>query len=137
MTELPITADAKLDAKPAVPALALVPTPTFTAADPVEPDPAAEEPAHPSLRTLCEVRQGELKDVLARLGPAGSPQTRKDIEAALDALDGLLTGNLDAIPPVVAMQLSRWIASSKYLGVKETRELAEQREVVQGPHQLS
>jgi hypothetical protein len=85
----------------------------------------ATEPAHPSLRALCETRQSQMKEALARLAPDGSPQTRQDIELALDALDGLLTGNLDAIPPIVAAQLSRWITSSKYLGAKETRELAD------------
>jgi len=82
------------------------------------------EPAHPSLRALCETRQGELKEALGRLAADGSQRTRDDIQLALDALDGLLTGNLDRIPPVVAAQLSKWIASSKYLGAKETRELA-------------
>jgi hypothetical protein len=86
----------------------------------------AAEPLHPSLRTLCETRQGELRDALGRLAPDGSPQTRHDIEVALEALDGLLTGNLDQIPAVVAAQLSKWITSSKYLGAKETRELAAQ-----------
>jgi hypothetical protein len=85
----------------------------------------ATEPAHPSLRALCETRQSQLKEALARLAPDGSPQTRQDIELALGALDGLLTGNLDEIPPMVAAQLSRWITSSKYLGAKETRELAD------------
>jgi hypothetical protein len=84
----------------------------------------ATEAAHPSLRSLCETRQRELKEALARLAADGSPRTRHDIEVALDALDGLLTGNLDQIPPVVSAQLSKWIASSKYLGAKETRELA-------------
>ena len=84
----------------------------------------ATEPAHPSLRALCETRQAELKEVLGRLAADGAPQTRHDIEVALDALEGLLTGNLDQIPPVVSAQLSKWIASSKYLGAKEARELA-------------
>jgi hypothetical protein len=84
----------------------------------------ATERAHLSLRTLCETRQGELKEALDRLGADGAPQTRHDIEVALAALDGLLTGNLDQIPPVVAAQLSHWIASSKYLGAKEVRERA-------------
>lgn len=81
---------------------------------------------HPSLRALCETRQSELKEALGRLASDGAVQTRQDIEAALDALDGLLTGNLDQIPPVVAAQLSKWITSSKYLGAKELRELAPQ-----------
>jgi hypothetical protein len=85
------------------------------------------EPTHPSLRVLCETRQAELKDVLEGLPADASPQTRRDIEIALDALGGLLTGNLDQIPPVVAVQLSKWIGSSKYLGAREARDRAEAR----------
>lgn len=91
-----------------------------------ESDMQPTEPVHPSLRVLCETRQHELKTALERLDADGSPQTRHDIEVALDSLDGLLTGNLDQIPPVVASQLSKWIATSKYLGAKEARELAAQ-----------
>ena len=90
----------------------------------VESDLKATEPVHPSLRVLCETRRHELKAALERLDADGSPQTRHDIEVALDSLDGLLTGNLDQIPPVVALQLSKWIATSKYLGAKEAREIA-------------
>lgn len=53
------------------------------------------EPEHPSLRALCETRQGELKDALGHLGADGSPRTRR-----------------------------KWIESSKYLGAKEAREMA-------------
>jgi hypothetical protein len=53
--------------------------------------------AHLSLKAQCEARRAELQEV---------------------------TGNLDQIPPIVAGQLSKWIASSKYLGAKETRDVA-------------
>lgn len=96
-------------------------------ATPIDSESKVVEITHPSLRILCETRQHELKDVLAGLDASGSAHTRHDIEAALDALEGLLTGNLDQIPPVVAIQLSKWIDSSKYLGAKETREAAVKR----------
>jgi hypothetical protein len=81
----------------------------------------------PSLRAVCEARQGQLKEALARLAADGPSQTRADIEVALAALDGLLTGNLDRIPAVVAAQLGKWITTSKYLGAKEAREIALRR----------
>lgn len=79
--------------------------------------------AHLSLKAQCEARKVELEEALRHLN-GGSETTRRDIEVAIDALNGLLTGNLDQIPPMVAGQLSKWIASSKYLGAKETREMA-------------
>jgi hypothetical protein len=84
---------------------------------------------HPSLRTLCETRQEELKAALASMGDEAQPQTRQDIQSALDALDGLLTGNLDQIPPVVALQLTKWIESSKYLGSRELRDAKSAKEL--------
>ncbi len=92
-------------------------------AKPVEPETGAGS-INPSLRELCETRRQELRQALDRLADDGSPQTRRDIEAALDALDPLLTGDMEQIPPAVAAQLSRWLESSKYLGAKEARELA-------------
>lgn len=100
-------------------------------AEPIEPEPGTES-INPSLRELCERRRQELRQALDRLDDDGSPQTRRDIEAALDALDPLLTGDLDQIPPVVAAQLSRWLESSKYLGAKEARELAAELPGVSG-----
>lgn len=83
--------------------------------------------AHPSLRELCEARQKELRAAFDRLADEEGSHTRRDIAAALGALDELLTGDLDHIPPVVASQLSKWLESSKYLGVKETREETRER----------
>jgi hypothetical protein len=75
-----------------------------------------------SLIDLCQARRQELREVLDRLPADGSPQTRGDIEAALAAVDGLLTGDLDHVPSVVAADLTKWLESSKYLGAKESRE---------------
>jgi hypothetical protein len=90
--------------------------------EPTEVETAA--PTHPSLLERCEARRLELTEALDHLDDDGAPQTRRDIAAAVDAIDGLLTGDLDQIPQVVAAQMSRWLESSRYLGAKETRELA-------------
>jgi hypothetical protein len=42
--------------------------------------------------------------------------TRQDIDAALAAVAGLLTGDLDHIPETVALDLSQWLERNKYLG---------------------
>ena len=42
-------------------------------------------------------------------------QTRKDIEAALNQVSGLMTGDLDKIPQVVAAEMSRWLEANKHL----------------------
>jgi hypothetical protein len=76
------------------------------------------------LRLASEQRRAELEQVLAHLGTSGSPGTRKDIEAALQSLSGMLTGDLDNIPTMVGEQLGRWLDRSKYLGLKELREIA-------------
>jgi hypothetical protein len=79
------------------------------------------------LRIAGEKRKVELEQTLAYLGKEKSPETRKAIEAALASLSSILTGDLDHIPPMVCEQLSRWIESSKYLGLKEQREIAATR----------
>lgn len=72
------------------------------------------------LRALVEARRRELELELLDVKNAGASgaDTRADIEAALSALEGLMTGNLDQIPPVVAAELSQWLETSKYLGAK-------------------
>jgi hypothetical protein len=85
---------------------------------------AAAATTHPSLLERCEARRQELTEALDQLDDDGAPQTRRDIAAAVDAIDGLLTGDLDHIPHVVAAQMSRWLEASRHLGAKETRELA-------------
>jgi hypothetical protein len=91
-----------------------------------QPAESGADSVNPTLRQLGETRQEELREGLDRLGDDGAPETRRGIEAALDALEGLLTGNLARIPPVVAAQLSTWLASSMYLGSQETREREEE-----------
>jgi hypothetical protein len=66
-----------------------------------------------SLRARVEARQHELQAAVARL-PADD-STRRDLEAALTQIKGLLTGDLDAIPNVVAVELNTWLEASKHL----------------------
>ena len=60
-----------------------------------------------------ETRKQELEQALAKLGP--DARARADIEQALNEVTGLLTGNLDQIPRVVAEELSVWLESNKHV----------------------
>ncbi|HTJ44628.1 MAG TPA: hypothetical protein VL463_21130 [Kofleriaceae bacterium] len=64
------------------------------------------------LRARVEIRKHELQAEMDKL-PPGAP--RLDLERAIGTLDGLLTGDLDNIPPVVAAQLSQWLEANKHL----------------------
>ncbi len=68
---------------------------------------------NPTLRTRVETRKHELEAALANLGP--DDRARDDIERALNEVSGLLTGDLDQIPRVVAAELSRWLESVKHV----------------------
>jgi hypothetical protein len=65
------------------------------------------------LRSRVETRKHELESAIAKLkvGDHG----RDDVERALNSIDGLLTGNLDDIPGVVAAELSRWLEANKHI----------------------
>jgi hypothetical protein len=65
------------------------------------------------LRERVEARKLELETAAAAL-PEGD-RTRRDLESALSQVQGLLTGDLDNIPHVVAAQLSTWLEASKHL----------------------
>lgn len=66
-----------------------------------------------SLRARVEARKQELEVALAKLGP--DERGRTDIERALNEVSGLLTGNLDQIPRVVAAELSTWLEANKHV----------------------
>jgi hypothetical protein len=66
-----------------------------------------------SLRVRVETRKQELELALAKLGP--DDRAHADIEQALNEVNGLLTGNLDQIPRVVAHELSVWLESNKHV----------------------
>jgi len=65
-----------------------------------------------SLRVRVETRARELEAVVVRMAPGDA---RLDVERALDAIDRLLTGYLDAIPSIVSMQLGEWLEHNKHL----------------------
>jgi len=66
-----------------------------------------------SLRVRVETRKQELEQALAKLGP--DDRARVDIEQALNEITGLLTGELDQIPRVVAVELSAWLEANKHI----------------------
>jgi hypothetical protein len=66
-----------------------------------------------SLRVRVEARKNELELALAKLGP--DDRARNDIEKALSEVSGLLTGDLDQIPRVVAKELSTWLEANKHV----------------------
>ena len=66
-----------------------------------------------SLRVRVEARKQELEQALAKLGP--DDRARVDIEQAMSQITGLLTGDLDQIPRVVAEELSAWLEANKHI----------------------
>ena len=67
-----------------------------------------------SLKLRVAAHKEALEKSLAKLGPGD--RSRRDIELALSEVQGLLTGDLDHIPKVVAAELSRWLEATKYIG---------------------
>ena len=67
-----------------------------------------------SLRLRVAAHKEALEQSLAKLGT--NDRSRRDIEAALSEVQGLLTGDLDRIPKVVAAELSKWLEATKYVG---------------------
>jgi len=87
----------------------------------LEPNPASiETMPNPSLRLRVQARKTELEADLAKLDPGD--RARGDVESALSQVEGLLTGDLDHIPMVVAAELSKWLETSKYLGEQRPAE---------------
>jgi hypothetical protein len=74
---------------------------------------ASADNHNPSLRARVEARKLELEEALAKLRP--EDRARNDIEIALNQVSGLLTGDLDQIPRVVAQELSTWLESNKHV----------------------
>lgn len=75
--------------------------------------PTSTSTSNPSLRLRVEDRKAEIE---ADLAQASDDRIRQDLQDALSQVEGLLTGNLDKIPMVVAAELSKWLEVSKYLG---------------------
>jgi len=66
-----------------------------------------------SLRARVTARKEELERAFATLAP--DDRARRDVEGALNEVSGLLTGDLDHIPPVVAMELNNWLEANKHI----------------------
>ena len=66
-----------------------------------------------SLRARVAARKAELEAACA--SAATDERTRSNLQSALDQIEGLLTGDLDRIPKVVAVELSRWLEANKHL----------------------
>jgi hypothetical protein len=67
-----------------------------------------------SLRLRVAAHKEALEKSLAKLGP--NDRSRRPLESALSEVEGLLTGDLDHIPKVVAAELNRWLEATKYIG---------------------
>jgi O-succinylbenzoate synthase len=66
-----------------------------------------------SLRARVEMRKAELETAIAKVGT--DKRVRGELEIALAELDGLLTGNLDHIPKVIAAELNTWLEANKHV----------------------
>jgi hypothetical protein len=66
-----------------------------------------------SLRARVAARKAELEAAIAN--PVTDERTRDDLRSAASQVEGLLTGDLDRIPKVVAVSLSAWLENNKHL----------------------
>lgn len=66
-----------------------------------------------NLRVRVAARKAEIEAAIA--SPATDERTRSDLQMALGQVEGLLTGDLDQIPRVVASKLSAWLEANKHL----------------------
>src|ERR1041385_4170423 len=66
-----------------------------------------------SLRARVAARKAELEAAIAN--PATDERTGGDLQSAAGQVEGLLTGDLDRIPKVVAASLSAWLEANKHL----------------------
>lgn len=66
-----------------------------------------------TLRIRVETRKAELEAALT--SSTLDTRTRRDLELALGEVQGLLTGDLDRIPKVVAIELNNWLEANKHL----------------------
>jgi hypothetical protein len=66
-----------------------------------------------SLRARVAARRAELEAAIAN--PVTDERTRADLQSAAGQVEGLLTGDLDRIPNVVAASLSAWLEANKHL----------------------
>lgn len=99
----------------------LPPPPTENEATPVQAEAPAphvnsvDATAHQPLVARVKERRRELETLLAALG-TGDVHSKQDIEAALAAVETMLSGDLENVPSVVMVDLNRWLERSKHLG---------------------
>jgi hypothetical protein len=87
-----------------------------------------------SLRARVAARKAELEAAIA--DPATDERTRDDLQSAAGQVEGLLTGDLDRIPRMVAVSLSAWLEANKHLDEHHAAALqpvAERREPCDKP----
>jgi hypothetical protein len=99
-----------------------------------EAQPVVPVPEHKDqLRKRVEGRLGELKAAVAQLGgAAGNERQVRDIEAAVQAAEGSLTGGWEKVGEMEATQLSQWLESSKNLGAAQDQAKQEPSEDAEG-----
>ncbi|MBA3458469.1 MAG: hypothetical protein H0T46_00795 [Deltaproteobacteria bacterium] len=71
--------------------------------------------AHQPLVARVMERKHELETLLAALDTS-DVHSKQDIEAALGAVEPMLSGDLDNVAAVVMVDLNRWLERSKHLG---------------------
>jgi hypothetical protein len=75
----------------------------------------AIDTTHLTLVEQVKARTAELKRALT--ADSNSAATNADIESALAAVLPMLTGDLAKLPDAVSRELTRWLETSKYLGL--------------------
>lgn len=86
----------------------------------VTPTPSKSDAPSPGLRHLFDRR----RIALLALAEGASEEDREEIQIALAAIDGLVKGDLDAIPKVVAGEIATWISASRPMGAELLRKAA-------------
>ena len=79
--------------------------------------PVSPEPHGQSLLHLVEARKKDLEALLAKSpnDPSRDPSHAGAVEAAINAIKTLLTGDLKDINPHTAAELNVWMESTKHL----------------------
>lgn len=112
------------------PAEAIETAPEVADARPIN---SVDATAHQPLVARVQARKLELEMVLESL-PATDLTTRSDIGIALATVNDLLTGDLEHVPSVVAVDLNRWLERTKHVAERASVAPAE---VVAPPEPLS
>ncbi|MDQ3334465.1 MAG: hypothetical protein M4D80_04845 [Myxococcota bacterium] len=71
--------------------------------------------AHQPIVARVMARKSELEALLAAI-PESDLKERGDIDLALSTITELMTGDLEHVPAVVAVDMNRWLERNKHLG---------------------